>query len=64
MQNYIRYEIEQRKHSSNVVLGVYTYMTDKGEKKEKSEIILVPTLKKEDGDQLATTMYNFLNSPD
>lgn len=64
MQNYNRYEVEQRNYSSNVVLGFYQYVNDKNETKEKSDIIIVPTLRKEDGDKHAQFVCDCLNNKD
>jgi len=50
MQEYVRYELEYRKYSSNVVLGVYEFIDENGKKKEKRDVVICPILKKEDGD--------------
>jgi hypothetical protein len=61
MQDYIRYELEKRKYSSNVVVGVYEYIDENGKKKEKRDIIVCPVLKKEDGDIYAEFILKQLN---
>ena len=62
MQNYIRYELEKRQYSSNVVVGVYEYTDENGKKKEKRDIIVCPVLKKEDGDKHAEFILNQLST--
>lgn len=64
MQTYIRYELEKRRFSSNVILGIYEYQTEKGEVKEKSDIVIIPSLKKEDGDVFADAILGYLNGQD
>lgn len=64
MQDYKRYEIEQRKYSANVVLGVYDYIDENGKTKEKRDIIICPTLHKEDGDKHAEFILSCLSKPD
>jgi len=64
MRNYIRYEIEYRKYSSNVILGIYEYTNEHNKTAEKSDIIVVPTLKKEDGDKHAQFICECLNNKD
>lgn len=64
MQEYIRYELEYRKYSSNVVIGIYEYLDDNGKTKEKRDIIICPTLRKEDGDTHAALMLEHLSKPD
>ncbi len=63
MQEYIRYEIQERKYSSNVIVGVYQ-TTVNDEIVEKRDIILCPVLKKEDGDIHAKLMLEYLQSED
>ena len=53
---YIRYEIQSRKWSPNVLIGVYK--DEKG--KECKEIILCPTIDKESGDKSILKIKNFL----
>ncbi len=62
MQDYIRYELEKRKYSSDVVVGVYEHTDENGKKKEKRDIIVCPVLKKEDGDKHAEFILNQLST--
>jgi hypothetical protein len=63
MQDYIRYEIQERKYSSNVIVGVYQ-TTVNNKIVEKRDIIICPVLKKEDGDIHAELMLQHLQSED
>jgi hypothetical protein len=55
-KKYIRYEIQPRKWSSNVLIGVY--MNDSG--KEAREVIICPTTSKEIGDEYILKIKNYL----
>lgn len=60
---YTRYEIQERKHSSNVVLGVYeVFNNHTGKYEEHSQIIAIPVERKVEGDKLAVFICDALNS--
>lgn len=61
MKNYIRYQIQERKYSSNVIIGIWIHTKQDGKEEEKSEIILMPALFKNDGDVLAKDVCEWLN---
>ena len=68
MKNYIRYQIQNRKYSSNALEGVYLHKNDKGEYIEKAEILFLCGLPKKQGDifieQLLSDFTHNLNNQD
>lgn len=58
---YIRYELELRKYSSNVILGVRLVEID-GKLVEKKDKIIASIANKEVGDQFIEEILNHLNS--
>ena len=64
MNHYKRYEIEKRKYSSNVVVGVYDSKNENGKVVEKRDIVICPVLKKEDGDAYAAEIVEYMNYGD
>lgn len=62
MKNYIRYEIQERKYSANVILGVYTVENVNKKLEEKKEIVLMPALNKKEGDELAEKVFGHLSN--
>ncbi len=60
-QNYIRYEVQKRKYSSNVVIGIYVHVTPENKYHEKHDIVLISALKKELGDSLIDYTCRMLN---
>lgn len=62
MNKYIRYGVQERKYSSNVIIGFYEQAKPDGKVEEKNEIILMPALLKEEGDLLASQTVQWLNS--
>ncbi len=62
MKNYIRYEIEKRKYSANVIVGVYELLNShKGKYEDIKEIVVIPALPKVDGDLIAEEVCISLN---
>jgi len=60
--NFIRYELQKRKYSSNVILGIHlVWNEDKKQFVEKSELILAPLQIKIEGDKLADELCEYLN---
>lgn len=61
---YIRYGLEKRLYSSDVVVGFYKFVNENGKEVEKHDIIICPVLKKEDGDKYALFILDCLNAFD
>jgi len=59
---YTRYELEIRKYSSDVIIGVYKTINEHGKEIEKRDIVICPVLKKEDGDKYARFILDCLNA--
>lgn len=59
--NYIRYEVQKRKYSSNVVIGIYVHVTPENKFVEKHDIVLMSGLKKELGDTQIEYTCRMLN---
>lgn len=63
MKNYIRYEIQERKYSPNVIIGIYQVENVNKKLEEKKEIVLMPALNKKEGDKMTEKVFSFLNTP-
>jgi tRNA A22 N-methylase len=61
MRDYIRYEIENRKYSSNVISGVYIYVDEKGKSHEKKDLIIGGFLEKKKSDKFIEKIHRELN---
>jgi hypothetical protein len=60
MKNYFKYSIEQRKYSSNINLGHFKYIDNKNKEHEKTDIVLLSGLNKQEGDILIENTYNLI----
>jgi len=56
MKDYVAYGIRPRKNRSNVVVGLYIE-----DKQHKMQVILIPTLPKEEGDIIADQVCRLMN---
>lgn len=59
---YIKYVIEKRLYSSNVVVGIYLTKNDKEKEVEIRDKLLSPYLTKSEGDKLSENLCEVLNS--
>lgn len=61
MSKYIRYEIEERRFSSNIIVGVYLYKDENGKTKEKKDVIFCCCLPKAQGDYFIDDLLVMIN---
>lgn len=59
---YIRYEIQERSYSSNIVIGIYeVWNNHKNRYEEHKEPVIAPLVTKRLGDQYAEKVCELLN---
>jgi len=62
-KEYIRYEIQERKYSSNIIIGVYLVWNENKKRfEEEKDKVIAPITNKVQGDQYSQLLVNFLNS--
>ena len=62
MKQYIRYELQIRKFSSNCIKGIYISVDEKGKEHEKYDLVVGSFLNKQYGDEVVEILLNHLNS--
>jgi hypothetical protein len=64
MEKYIRFEIEQRKHSGNALLGIFEHQGSDGRIIEKRDFILAfgHAFKKKEADKEIEKLCKFYNN--
>lgn len=57
---YIRFQIIERKYSSNIIKGFYMTKNKEGKDIEKDDIVLMTGLNKSEGDIIINNTFNLL----